>query len=155
MCYEHTFKYFAEHLPICSKCGLEDRKPYILSESNYTFQTLRYPPYSRIMRFGPLTDDLEPEVRCSVLCLYQKILTRWRRFATKRSRYFYNRKLMFRWLHCKVTNSPFTNVLQNLESQAAQIAEMEYLLENEPPQRKFQLYRTPIEKLWDMFDELR
>ena len=153
MCVEHDYKYFAEHLSICRHCGLEDRRPYILSEANYTFQTLRYPPYSRIMRFGPLTDRLEHDVQRSVLNLYQKILGRWRRFVTRRSRYFYNRKLMFRWLHCRVTNIPFKNVLQNLVSQSAQIKEMEYLLENDPPRQTEETYKTPIEKLWDLFDE--
>ena len=102
------------------------------------------------MRFGPLTDHLPHKIQRKVLDLYEKILTRWRRFPTKRSRYFYNRKLMFRFLFCKVTDTPFTDVLQNLDSQRKQINEMEYLLENDPP-----LLNRPVPKktIWDLFDE--
>ena len=60
---------------------------------------------------------------------------------------------MFRFLFCKVTGEPFTNVLQNLESQSAQISEMEYLLENDPPPKHPVPDLTPMEKIWAMFDE--
>ena len=152
MCSDHNYKYIAEHLSVCVECGLEKRNPFILPQVNYTFVTLRFPPYSRRMRFGPLTDHLEREIQRSVLDLYEKILIRWKCFRFKRSRYFYNRKLMFRFLHCKVMEIKFENVLQNIESQTAQIKEMEYLLKNEQPKEIQIIKQTVIEKIWDMFD---
>ena len=152
MCSECSYKYIAEHLSVCTTCGLEKRNPFILTQANYEFVALRFPPYSRRMRFGPLTDHLERTIQRSLLDLYETILCRWKCLKIRRSRYFYNRKLMFRFLHCKVTNEPFLNVLQNLDSQTAQINEMEYLLQNEPPKEIKKIQKTAIEKIWDMFD---
>ena len=153
MCFQHDFQYYAEHLSICRNCGLEDRRPFILTECDYTFRALRYPPYSRTMRFGPLTDHLPHPLQRKVLDLYGTILSRWHRLNPRRSRYFYNRRLMFRFLFCKVTGEPFTNVLQNLESQSAQISEMEYLLTTDPPPKNPVPELSPMAKIWAMFDE--
>jgi len=152
MCSECCFKYIAEHLSVCTNCGLEKRNPFILVQANYEFVNLRYPPYSRRMRFGPLTDHLERTIQRKVLDLYETILCRWKCLKLRRSRYFYNRKLMFRFLHCKVIKKKFSNVLQNLESQTAQINEMEHLLKNDPPKEERKIQKTAMEELWELFD---
>merc|ERR1711964_925395 len=99
MCSECSYKYIAEHLSVCTNCGLEKRNPFILCQANYDFVIMRYPPYSRRMRFGPLTDHLEKTIQRGVLELYEIVLSRWKRLKIKRSRYFYNRRLMFKYLH--------------------------------------------------------
>ena len=153
MCQEHNWKYIAEHLNVCTDCGLEDLRPNILAEANYTFQTLRYPPYSRRMRFGPLLDHLAQHLQREIFDLYETILSRWKRTDKRRSRYFYNRKLMFAYLFSKVSNTKFNNILQNLESQNAQILEMQYLLENEPIIEVPEIIQTHMETIWALFDQ--
>ena len=153
MCQEHTWRYIAEWIDVCTECGIENLRKNILAEANYQFQTLRYPPYSRRMRFGPLLDNLPPKLQRDIFDMYEIILSRWKRTEKTRSRYFYNRKLMFAYLFSKVTNTKFINVLQNLESQKAQIKEMQYLLENEPVQNIPEIIKTSMEMLWEMFAE--
>ena len=155
MCTEHNYKYIAEWISVCTECGIERVRKNILAEANYAFQTLRYPPYSRRLRFGPLLDHLPQKTQRDIFDLYNTILSRWKRTENTRSRYFYNRKLMFAYLNSKVTDTKFENVLQNLDSQKAQIIEMQYLLDNEPVVIVPEIIKSPMDQLWDIFDELQ
>jgi len=60
---------------------------------------------------------------------------------------------MYRFLFCKVTGTKFENVLQNLDSQRAQIKEMNFFLLNEPEEKEElkNVSKTNIETIWDMF----
>ena len=152
MC-EHDFRFIAVHMDVCFNCGLQrDTNKYCLAESNYEFRPIRYPPYRRICRFAPLCDNLPQEDRSTILGMYHKILGRWKKFSDRRSKYFYNRGVMYSFLTSLFYKKPYKHVLQNRLSEEAQRVEMQYLLDNDPC--PFVIPKpTGMDAIWLLFEQ--
>ena len=154
MC-EHDWRYIAVHMDVCFSCGLERQtNKYCLAEGSYEFRPLRYPPYRRIGRFAPLCDKLEQTDRNGVLKMYHQILGRWKKYPERRSKYFFNRGVMYSFLTSLHFEKPYEYVLQNRLSEEAQRVEMKFLLDNDP--HPFQVPKlTGLDAIWQLFERER
>ena len=151
-CKEHDYVLLNNHCYTCRVCGLEGRKVYNAVVPNYGSQpySRRFKPYSRTARFAEKLDTvpLERGDFREIMGKFYPLLSAWKSWDEKTSRYFFSRKVVVSYFVSKHFKIKRPRMLKNIFSENRQIKQIEFLLNDFEPTKE-----QPEKTIWDLFKE--
>ena len=152
LCKEHDYVLLNNYCYTCRVCGLEGDKVFKAVVPNYGNQpySRRFKPYSRTARFAEKLDTvpLEREDFRKIMGYFYPLLSAWKAWDEKTSRYFFSRKVVVSYFVSKHFKIKRPRMLKNTVSENRQIEQIIFLLTEFEPKKY-----VPEKTLWDLFDE--